>query len=158
MFREMRRIKQQVSEEECLRILKTERRGALAMIGEEGYPYAIPVNYYYDENDGKIWIHGAKEGHKIDVLKSCGKVCFTVWEQGKLKEDDPFYWVTSVVIRGTAELVEDQETAYRHLRQVGLKYYPSAEYTDEVMARSASRVQMIAVTIDHMTGKLVHEK
>ena len=121
MFSEMRRIKQQVSEEECIRILKTERRGALAMIGEEGYPYAVPVNYFYEE-------------------------------------DDPFYWVTSVVIRGTAELVEDQETAYRHLRQVGLKYYPSAEYTDEVMARSASRVQMIAVTIDHMTGKLVHEK
>ena len=49
MFREMRRIKQQVSEEECIRILKTERRGALAMIGEEGYPYAVPVNYSYDE-------------------------------------------------------------------------------------------------------------
>ena len=147
MFREMRRIKQQVSEEECLRILKTERRGALAMIGEQGYPYAVPVNYFYDESDGKIWIHGAKEGHKIDALKSCGKVCFTVWEQGELKEDDPFFWVTSVV-----------ETAHRHLRQIGLKYFPSAEYTDEVMSRSASRVQMIAVTIDHMTGKLVHEK
>ena len=74
MFREMRRIKQQVSEEECIRILKTERRGVLAMIGEEGYPYAVPVNYFYDESDRKIWIHGAKEGHKIDALRRCGKV------------------------------------------------------------------------------------
>ncbi len=158
MFREMRRFKQQITEEECIRILKTERRGILAMIGEEGYPYAIPLNYFYDETDGKIWLHGAKEGYKIDSLRKCPRVCFTVMDPGILKEDDPFFWVTSVVVRGTAELVEDRELTYKRLRELGLKYYPSAAYTDEVMARSASKVQMIAVTIDHMTGKLVHEK
>ena len=68
MFREMRRFKQQLSEEECRHILKTEKRGVLAVNGDGGYPYTIPINYIYEEESGKIYFHGAKEGHKIDAL------------------------------------------------------------------------------------------
>lgn len=158
MFREMRRIKQQVSSEECVRILDSERRGVLSVLGDDGYPYAIPVNFYYSAEDGKIWIHGAKEGHKIDAIRKCDKVCFTVWDQGYLKEGDWAYWVTCVTILGRAELVEDSELCCQRLWKLGAKYFPSEEDVGDTMKRSFDRVQMIAVTPEHMTGKLVHEK
>lgn len=82
MFREMRRFKQQVTDEECKKVLAEEKRAAFSVIGEDGYPYTIPVNFYFDEEDNCIYLHGAREGHKIDALKTCNKVCFTTWNQG----------------------------------------------------------------------------
>ncbi|MBR6060592.1 MAG: pyridoxamine 5'-phosphate oxidase family protein, partial [Spirochaetales bacterium] len=70
MFRSMRRFKQQISDAECIEILKNEKRSVLSLIGDDGYPYGIPLNHFYDERDGKIYFHGAKEGHKIDAIKA----------------------------------------------------------------------------------------
>ena len=70
MFREMRRKKQALSYEDCARILREERRGALSVIGDMGYPYAVPLNFYYDEAEETIYFHCAREGHKIDALKA----------------------------------------------------------------------------------------
>ncbi|MBE5911190.1 MAG: hypothetical protein E7276_08540 [Pseudobutyrivibrio sp.] len=61
MFRKMRRFKQQLSEEECIEVLKNEPRGVLSLIGEDGYPYGMPINQWYCEEDGKIYFHGAKD-------------------------------------------------------------------------------------------------
>ena len=69
MFREMRRFKQHVSEDECKKILKEENRGVFSVMGDNGYPYTIPINFYYDETDHKIYFHGAKEGHKVDAIR-----------------------------------------------------------------------------------------
>lgn len=67
MFREMRRFKQQTTTEECKKVLKEEKRAAFSVIGDDGYPYTIPINFYYDETDNNIYFHGAKEGHKVDA-------------------------------------------------------------------------------------------
>ena len=75
MFRGMRRFKQQISNEECIRILKEQPRGVLSLIGDDGYPYGIPIDHWYSEKDGKIYFHGAREGHKIDAIRSCDKAC-----------------------------------------------------------------------------------
>lgn len=158
MFREMRRKKQEVPREECIHILDTEKRGVIAVIGEKGYPYAIPVNFFYDKQDEKIYIHGAKEGHKIDAIRENDKVCFTVWNQGYQKEDDWAYYVTSVIVFGRAEIVNDDMVTYEKTRSLGLKYYPTAEEVDDEIKRSLNRVQMISINIEHMTGKIVHEK
>ncbi len=75
MFRSMRRFKQAVSEEECRKILTEEKRGAFSVIGDDGYPYSLPINFYYDEEDNRIYFHGAREGHKVDALRNvtrCG--------------------------------------------------------------------------------------
>ena len=69
MFREMRRFKQQVSQDECKKILKDEKRAAFSVIGDEGYPYTIPINFYYEEADHTIYFHGAREGHKMDAIQ-----------------------------------------------------------------------------------------
>lgn len=158
MFRKMRRFKQEVSQEECVNILQTEKRGVLSVIGDEGYPYAIPMDFYYDAEDKKIYFHAAREGHKMDAIKRCDKVCFTTWNSGFQKEGDWAWNVTSVVVMGRAELVSDTELANEKLRKLALKYYPTVEEVDAEMQRDAHRVQMIAIRMEHMTGKLVNEK
>ena len=157
MFREMRRFKQQISREECVSILKNEKRGVLAVTGDEGWPYAVPVNFYYDEEKDKIYFHGAREGHKVDAMDKDSRVCFTVWNQGYQKEDWSYH-VKSVVVFGRAQQVTDEKEIYESARALGLKYYPSAGEVDIELEKDLHRVRMTAITIEHMTGKLVHEK
>lgn len=158
MFRAMRRIKQAASEETCREILTEEKRGVLSVNGDDGYPYAMPMDFYYDETDGKIYFHGSKIGHRADSLKVNDKVCFTVWNQGYRPEDDWAWYVTSVIVYGHAELVADAAVTAEKVRRLALKYYPTAEEADAEMARDLSRVQLIALTPEHITGKIVHEK
>ena len=73
MFRKMRRFKQELSKEECMEILKNEPRGVLSVLGDDGYPYGMPVTHWYNEKNGKIYFHGAKSGHKIDATNMCDK-------------------------------------------------------------------------------------
>ena len=157
MFREMRRFKQAVSEEECKNILKTEKRGVLSGAGDDGYPYGVPINFYYDETENKLYFHSAKTGHKIDAIKSCDKACFTVWNTGFQKDGDWAWNVTSVIAFGRAELASGAAVMDK-LRSLALKYYPTAEEVDAEMAKDADRVQMIALNIESLTGKLVNEK
>lgn len=159
MFRQMRRIKQQVSEEECRHILSEEKRAAFSVIGDGGYPYTIPVDFYYDEEDNMIYLHGAKAGHKIDAIKNCDKVCFTTWNQG-FKTEGKWEWnSTSVVVFGRAKLMDDRTVWEDKLRKMTIKYYPSVEEAEaEMLTPPIKTVQMIAIEIEHMTGKLVNEK
>lgn len=159
MFRKMRRFKQQVTETECKKILTEEKRAAFSVIGENGYPYTIPINFYYDENDNCLYFHGAKEGHKIDAIKKCDKVCFTTWDQG-FKIDDNWEWnVTSVVVFGKVRFVNDKTIIEDRLRKMAAKYYPNKEEVETEMTSPAfNHVQIFAIDIEHMTGKLVNEK
>ncbi len=159
MFRKMRRFKQQVSEEECVRILREEKRAAFSVIGDEGYPYTIPVNFYYDEEEHCIYLHSAKAGHKIDAIKQCDKVCFTTWNQGYKTEGNWEWNSTSVVIFGRARLLDDRSVWEDKLRKMTIKYYPTVEEAEaEMHTPSINVVQMIAVDVEHMTGKLVNER
>lgn len=158
MFRKMRRARQEVSPEECVRILKTEKRGVLSVLGDDGYPYGVPVNFYFEESEGRLYIHGAKEGHKLDAIRRCSKVCFTTWDAGYKAEGDWAWHVTSVIAQGRAACMDDPAAAREKLRKLGLKYYPTAQEVEQEMQSSADRVQMLEVQIEHLTGKLVHEK
>lgn len=159
MFRELRRIKQKVSDEECKRILKEEKRAAFSVIGDDGYPYTIPVDFYYDEKEHRIYLHGAKNGHKIDAIKNCDKVCFTTWDQGFKTEGNWEWNSTSVVIFGRARLLEDRSIWEDKLLKMTIKYYPSIEEAEaEMKTPPIHAVQMIAIDIEHMTGKLVNER
>lgn len=158
MFRPMRRFKQALSEEECRKVLQEEKRGTLALAGDEGYPYAVPLNYYYDPETGCLYFHGAGEGHKIDALKRCDKACFNVHDAGVKLAGDWAYTLRSVTLFGRIHILEDRERAMELLRQIGLKYYPDEASVDEVMARAASRVTMLELVPEHITGKRVHEK
>lgn len=159
MFRPMRRINQQISDEECKAILREEKRAAFSVIGENGYPYSVPINFFYNECDNCIYIHGAKEGHKADAIRQCNKVCMTVWNQGFKKAGHWEWNVTSVVVFGRAKAVDDKAIQMENLRQLASKYYPTAkEIEKELHSPSIQQVQMLAVEIDYMTGKTVNEK
>lgn len=159
MFRKMRRFKQQVTDDECRKILKEETRAALSVIGDNGYPYTVPINFYYDESDNKIYFHGAKEGHKVDAINQCNKVCFTTWNQGFKKEGHWEWNVTSVVVFGRVKLLTDKAVIENHLRKLAKKYYPTADEIEaEMNSSAADRVQMFVIDIEHMTGKIVNEK
>ncbi|HCJ41039.1 MAG TPA: 5-nitroimidazole antibiotic resistance protein, partial [Ruminococcus sp.] len=88
MFREMLRKKQALSEEECIAVLKTQKRGVLAVLGDEDYPYALPINHYYNDEDGHIYFHGAKFGHRVDAVKRHDKVSFCVYDEGFRREGE----------------------------------------------------------------------
>ncbi len=159
MFREMRRKNQLVSLEECQKVLQEEKRAAYSVIGEDGYPYTVPINFYYDAEENCIYFHGAKAGHKVDAIRACDKVCFTVWNQGFKKEGHWEWNSTSVVVFGRVEEVQDMQEARKQLRHLANKYYPSVEEVEMEMASpAASRVALYRITMDHMTGKLVNEK
>ena len=78
MFREMRRFKQKISTEDCVRLLNDQKRGVLSMIGDDGYPYGIPMDHLYSESENKLYFHCAKVGHKIDAIQACDKVSYCV--------------------------------------------------------------------------------
>lgn len=157
MFRKMRRFKQQISDEECIRILKEEPRGVLSMIGEDGYPYGIPLDHWYNEKDGKLYFHGAKEGHKIDAIKACDKVSYCVYDQGYRKENDWALNINSVVVFGRIKLVDEEDKAREICTNLCRKFSDDEEYLQRELKNALPRVQCLELTIEHMTGKIVNE-
>ena len=88
MFRDVVRTKQKLSEAECIDLLKSEVRGVLAVLGDEAYPYAVPTNFWYNAEDGKLYFHSGKRGHKIDAIKRHDKASFCVYDSGIRKDGD----------------------------------------------------------------------
>ena len=157
MFREMRRFKQQISADECATVLKNETRGVLSFLGDDGYPYGIPMNHYYSEEDGKLYFHGAKKGHKIDSLKRCDKVCYTVYDKGYRREGEWSLNVKSVVVFGRISLVENEEKAIDICTKLCRKFTDDEDYLRRELENALPRVQCLELTPEHITGKLVNE-
>ena len=158
MFREMRRKGQQVSMEECIRILNQEKRATLSVNGDDGYPYSVPVNFYYDGIENAIFFHSARTGHKTDSINRSDKVCFMVHDQGYKKDGDWSYFVTSVIIFGRASFVTDKQIKRDKLRLFGLKYFPDTVDVEEELDSGMDRINLVRIDIEHMTGKLVNER
>lgn len=158
MFRPMRRKKNEISLDAAKALLVNCKRGALAVQGDDGYPYTIPMDFYYDEAVNKIYFHTAKAGHKIESIRINDKVSFTTWDDGYLEPGDWAYFVSSCVVFGRAKIVEDQARIIEMIRPFALKYYPSAEAVEEEIAQDVKAVFMIELEIEHITGKKIHEQ
>ena len=155
MFRKIRKIKNEIDKDAVDSLLHSCRRGVLSMNGEDGYPYAIPVNYYYDEANQKIYFHGAKAGYKVDCLNKCDKVCFTVFGNESIKDLDWAPYVQSVIVFGRCHLVDTDNEV---LKTFMMKYYPSVDLVDKVIEEDYKFVQMYEINIEHKSGKQVQEK
>ena len=158
MFRPMRRIARAIPDEAAKQLLEQSRRGVLAVNGDDGYPFAIPVNYFYDRAQEKIWFHGAKTGQKVDALKRSDKVCFTVYGNEHTEPGDWAPYVQSTVVFGRCRLIEDAAVTEAKVRQLAGKYYPTAQEVEEELARSLKGVQLYEITVEHLTGKQSQEK
>lgn len=148
----MRRIKQQLTQEECEKILERGRTGVLAVLGDDGYPYTVPINYYY--TDGKIYLHCAKSGHKLDAIRSNPKVSFCVVERDDILQEKFTTLFKSAVAFGKAEILTDKEEMRSSVTALAEKYCP--DFLDEVPAeveRGFDMLCMIKINIEHLTGK-----
>lgn len=157
MFRKMRRFGQQIPEEECEEVLKTEKRGVLSVLGEDGYPYGVPIDFLYVPEERKIYFHGARAGHKIDAIAACDKVSFCTMDTGYRKEGEWALNIKSVIVFGRIGSVENHEKAMDVCRKLCHKFTDDEDYINKELARSGKRVNVLALTIEHMTGKLVNE-
>ena len=159
MFRPLRRKRRGISDEAARELLEQGRRGIFAVNGDGGYPYAVPVNYLFDAREGKIYFHGAKAGHKFDAVTQDDKVCFTVFGNEHYEEGEWAPYVQSVVVFGRCRLVtDDPELTESRVRELALKYYPTAEEVDEEIAKDIKGVQLYEIAIEHLCGKQIQEK
>lgn len=155
MFRKMRRFKQRISDEKCIEILTNEPRGILALHGEDGYPYALPLNHYY--HNGSLYFHCAAEGHKLDAIKRDPKASFCVLDKGFKKENEWALNINSVIVFGKIGFVTDADKKETILRKLGNKFYPDPADVEREIKKYLDKVCILEMSIDHMTGKLVNE-
>ena len=157
MFRKMRRSPQALSREEMIGLLKTETRGVMSVQGDDGYPYGFPINHYYDEEANKLYFHGANFGHRVDAVKRDPKVSYCVYGEEYQAEGDWAKYVKSVIVFGKAELIEDQDEVCRISRLICDKFPCPQEYVEYEISKDAPRTMVVAIDIEDMNGKLVHE-
>ncbi|MDD3394494.1 MAG: pyridoxamine 5'-phosphate oxidase family protein [Anaerotignum sp.] len=104
-----------------------------------------------------MYFHCAKAGHKLDALASDDKVSFCVMDEGFRKSGDWALNIKSIVIFGCVKKIDAAQETVEIVRQIGLKYYPTAEGVEEEIRKAVAQVQILELSIDHMTGKLVNE-
>ena len=157
MFRTMRRFKQQVSNEECIRVLKEEKRGVLSVMGDDGYPYGMPMNYWYNKENGYIYFHSGRKGHKIDAINADNKVSFCVYDEGFKKDGEWALNISSVIAFGKIHIIEDWEKSIEIFRCLSLKYTSDIEYIDSEIQKFANATLCYELRPEHITGKIVNE-
>lgn len=157
MFRPMQKKKQQLSQEECFQILKEEPRGILSVLGDEDYPYGMPLNHYYCEETGKLYFHTGKSGHRQDALQKHDKVSFCVYDQGYRREGEWALNIRSVIVFGRVKVLEDREQALDIIRRLSYKFTSDTDYIEHEIAAAADHVLCLELTPEHITGKLVNE-
>lgn len=157
MFREMRRKNQQIPGSDCIRILKEEPRGVLSLMGDDGYPYGFPMDHYYSEEDGCLYFHCAKQGHKLDAIGRCEKASYCVMDAGYRREGEWFFHFSSVIVFGRVEILTDPVEVMEACRSIGEKYMPDKESVQKELEASLKYVCVLRLTPEHITGKLVKE-
>ncbi len=157
MFRELKRKHKQLPHEECLDILRTQTRGILSVMGDDGYPYGMPMNHFYHDEDGCLWFHCGEGGHREDALRACDKASFCVCEPGEKADGDWAYTVRSVIVFGKVEFVREREMIDRIAPKLSRKFTQDEAYIQREMAAFASKTVLLKLTPAHICGKRVKE-
>ncbi len=155
-FRPMRRKNQQMTDAEAWDILQRGSFGVLAVQGDEGWPYAVPLNHVC--MDGRIYFHCAKAGHKLDALRAQPHVCYTVVEKSDIVSAEFTTYFVSVVAFGTAHVVEDRQEHLAALRALVEKYSPSEPEENKVREIEGCQAScIVAIDVQHLTAKQAKE-
>ena len=148
----MRRNRQQLSREECERILGRCTSGVLALAGDGGYPYAVPLSYVYA--DGAIIFHSAMQGHKVDAIRRDSRCSFCVIEQDDIKPAEFTTYFRSVIAFGRISMLENTDEKVQALRLLGRRYSPGDESgLQHEIDKSLDHVLLLRLDIDHLSGK-----
>ena len=151
-FRAMRRKRQLLSDDESIGILQKATAGTLALLGDNGYPYAVPISYVYHE--GKLYFHSALAGHKVDAIKKCDKASFCVIDKDDVQPEKYTTFFRSVIAFGRIHIIEDEAEKLAMARMLGNRYNPNNnESLQKEIESGLSRMLMIRFDIEHLTGK-----
>lgn len=153
VFREMRRKKQELSQQEIADILHKGTSGVLALLGDNDYPYAVPISYVYDGE--KIYFHSAKSGHKIDAIQKTAKASFCVIGKDLIVPEEYTTYFSSVIAFGQIRVIEDDCEKRAAIEKLASKYAPedTATNRDHAISREWKPLCMLEMAIDHITGK-----
>lgn len=157
MFREVARKKQILDQTQIVHVLSNEKRGVLSLHGENGYPYGLPINYWYNKENGYIYFHSGKKGHKTDAIASDNKVSFCVYDEGYCKEGEWALNISSVIIFGKIHIVDDTAKTVEIFRNLSLKFTSDIAYIDSEIEKFAKDTICYELRPDHITGKIVNE-
>ena len=157
MFRPMRRFRQALSQEDCHTILDRGTSGVLALSGDEGYPYAVPLSYVYE--GGKLYFHSAQAGHKIDAIRRNSKASFCVIDQDQVIPEEYTTYFRSVIAFGTLRILTKEGEKRAAIEHLAKKYAPqdSNEHRDQAIRREWGPLCMLEMTVEHLTGKTAIE-
>ncbi len=160
MFRPMVRQSKQLTKETCVKILREQRRGVLSVNGDDGYPYATPINHYYNPDDGCLYFHTGRrtESHRTDSLKKSDKVCYCVTEPGKPIPGDWALNVRSVVVFGRVEILTDEQKIISICTALSRQFTKDEAFIQKELGRLAKGTYLLKLTPEHMCGKQVEEK
>ncbi|MBQ2828417.1 MAG: pyridoxamine 5'-phosphate oxidase family protein [Clostridia bacterium] len=157
MFRDLIRKNKKLSCEECKNLLRNEKRGVLCVQGDNGYPYGMPMNHFYDEESGKIYFHCGKFGHRLDSLKRDNKVSFCVYDKGFRKDGDWALNVKSVIVFGKIEIIDETEKIISICEKLSYKFTSDKDYIDNEIKIYADKTLVLELTPEHICGKIVKE-
>ena len=157
MFREVTRKNRELQKEDCIALLKNEKRGVLSLVGDNGYPYGMPMNHFYNEEDGKLYFHSGKEGHKVDAINNCNKASYCVYDSGYKKEGDWALNIKSAIAFGKIEIVEDYGKLINICRKLSYKFTNDSAYIENELEKYGPKTLCFALEIEHLTGKIVNE-
>lgn len=157
MFRDISRKNQRLELPQIISILNNEKRGILSVNGENGYPYGLPINYWYNEENGYIYFHSGKKGHKVDAINSDNRVSFCVYDSGFKRDGEWALNINSVIVFGKIHVVENFEKSVEIFRKLSLKFTSDTEYIDSEINKFAKATICYELIPEHITGKIVNE-
>jgi hypothetical protein len=158
MFREVARKKQAIPREECIQILKDTKRGVLSVNGDGGYPYGMPINHYYNEDDGLIYFHSGKRGHRTDSFRADGRASYCVYDDGVSEDGSWVLHFRSVIVFGRIEEITDTERIYDISRKLCYKFTDDEEFIEHHIESYGPATLMFVLRPEHVTGKRVKEE
>ena len=152
MTRPMRRIRQQLNEAACEDVLRRGTSGVLALAGDDGYPYAVPLSYVWAE--GKLIFHGATTGHKLDAMRRDPRASFCVIDADEVVPERYTTHYRSVICFGRMRVIEGPEEMRRLVMLLGEKYWPNhpGEASAEIDG-AMSRMCVYVMDVERVTGK-----
>lgn len=157
MFRPMRRHRQQLSQADCAAILTRGTAGVLALLGDDAYPYAVPLSYVY--TDGMLYFHCAKTGHKLDAIRRHPKASFCVIDRDEVHPERLTTYFRSVIAFGTVRILDDPAAARRAIEALAAKYAPQSDAGRQAeIEREWNALCMLAMSIEHLSGKQAIEQ
>lgn len=157
MFRELARKNKEIPFDECVGILKSEKRGVLSVLDDGGYPYGMPMNHFYCEDDGCIYFHCGKSGHRNDALKKHDKVSFCVYDEGYQNENDWALNIRSVIVFGKIEHIDNIDTVIEISEKLSRKFTDDEAYIQKEIAAFASKTLLLKLIPENICGKRVKE-